>query len=240
MICSGCKKSDFKDGIISSIPIMLGYFFVSVGVGIYANKNTITPLQAALMSFTNLTSAGEISAIKIFGEKGGYIELLLSQIVINARYALMGISLSQKDFAKGFGAKSRAITSYGITDEIFAVIINKKTQISLAFTIPLIAGPVLSWTAGTLIGNIFASSLPENFISPLSILIYAMLISIIAPESKKNKPVMFACLFAALLSTTIFFFAKFITSGYSIIISSIIASSLCAILFPKELKEGEV
>ena len=229
-------KKDFKDGFISSIPIVLAYFFVSIGVGVYAYNNGITPFQATLMSFTNLTSAGEISAVKIFGESGGYFELFFAQLVINARYALMAISLSQKCFEPNFGTKKRMLTAYGITDEIFAVMINRKEKITSAFVTPLIIAPLISWSLGTYIGSVFSSLIPHKFISPFSILIYAMLISIIAPESKKSKPVALTVIIAAIFSSIIYYFAKFITSGYSIIIASILSATICAILFPTENK----
>ena len=229
-------KNEFKDGIISSIPIVLGYFFVSIGVGVYANNSSISALEAFVMSITNLTSAGEINAITIFGQNGTYFELFLSQILINSRYALMGISLSQKNFEKNFKTKSRLFLSFGITDEIFAVLINKKDNIGLKFSLPLVILPIIAWGTGTYIGAKLGSIIPNDISQCLNILIYAMLIAIIVPEGKKNKCILFTILCAVFFNVVFYYCFKRVSIGYSIIISSVISAVISAIIFPKSLE----
>ena len=80
------------------------------------------------------------------------IEMALTQLVINIRYALMSVSLSQKldDSVK---LRSRFLIAYGNTDEIFAVASSKPGTVGEKYLYGLIFLPVLGWVGGTLAGG---------------------------------------------------------------------------------------
>ena len=102
------------------IPIGLGYLSVSFGFGIKAVQCGISVLGASVISATNLTSAGQAAGVDIIAAGGTLLEMILVQLVINLRYSLMALSLSQ-NLDKSFTPVHRFAASYGITDEIFAV-----------------------------------------------------------------------------------------------------------------------
>ena len=87
-------KSPFVKGIYDGIPIALGYLPVSFGFGILAIRSGLSVLAAISISVTNLTSAGQVAGVAVIAAGGSYLEMALTQLVINIRYALMGISLS--------------------------------------------------------------------------------------------------------------------------------------------------
>ena len=64
-------KKNFVDGMRDGIPIALGYFAVSFTLGIACRNVGLTALQATVMSFTNLTSAGEFAALGIIAAGAG-------------------------------------------------------------------------------------------------------------------------------------------------------------------------
>ena len=90
------SKREFLRGITDGVPICLGYFSVAFAFGIFAVGNGLTVLQSLLISMTNVTSAGQLAAVPIMTSGGTLIELAVAQLVINLRYALMSVSLSQK------------------------------------------------------------------------------------------------------------------------------------------------
>lgn len=102
------------------IPIALGYLSVSFGFGITAAASGLSVFEAAAISATNLTSAGQAAGIDVISDGGTILEMILLQLTINIRYSLMALSLSQK-LDKKFTTSHRLAASYGITDEIFAV-----------------------------------------------------------------------------------------------------------------------
>ena len=114
------KKSDFILGLTHGIPIGLGYLSVSFGFGIMAVQSGLSVIEAFIISLTNLTSAGQVQGVNVIAAGGTFIEMAVVQLVINIRYSLMALSLSQKLDEK-FTLPYRMLAAYGITDEIFAV-----------------------------------------------------------------------------------------------------------------------
>ena len=63
------------------IPICLGYLSVSFGFGILAvSKAGLSVLEAAVISATNLTSAGQKAGIDVIAAGGTLIEMILLQL----------------------------------------------------------------------------------------------------------------------------------------------------------------
>ena len=90
------NKKWFLKGMRHGVPIGLGYFAVAFTLGITAKNIGLTPLQSAFMSFTMHASAGEFAAMTVIAAGSGYIEMAITQLVINLRYLLMSCALSQK------------------------------------------------------------------------------------------------------------------------------------------------
>ncbi|MCR4781574.1 MAG: AzlC family ABC transporter permease [Lachnospiraceae bacterium] len=232
------RFTDFKEGMLSGIPIMLGYFSVSFGVGILAHQAGMSVFSAALLSATNLTSAGEVAGIDIIASHGSYIEMAITQFVINFRYVLMGLSLTQRT-DKNFNLPHRMIASFGITDEIFALLIGHNRKISPWFTYGVIILPLIGWTSGTALGAAVGSILPESITNALGILLYGMFVAIIIPPAKKDRRIILAVVLAAIFSSCFKFLMPFVTGGFAVIISSVLAAVLLAIFFPISEKEIE-
>ena len=87
--------SSFRKGFTDGIPIGLGYLAVSFSFGILAVSGGLNVWQATLISMTNLTSAGQFAGLTIMISGGSIVEMIISQFIINLRYSLMSISLSQ-------------------------------------------------------------------------------------------------------------------------------------------------
>lgn len=227
-------KEGFKDGL----PIALGYLSVSFTFGITAVSMGLTPLTAILISMTNLTSAGQVAGIGIIAAGGGYIEMALAQLIINMRYALMSLSLSQK-LERKYSIRDRIITAFGITDEVFAVASGKGRDVSARYMYGLITLPYIFWAVGTAFGAILGGILPEFIKSALGIAIYGMFIAIVIPPAKKSRGILGVAVVAAVLSCILYYVPifSFISSGISIIICTIIAAALGALLFPQNIKE---
>ena len=231
-------KTDFLKGIRDGIPICLGYFSVSFGFGILAVGLGLSILSAVGISLTNLTSAGQVAGVGIIAAGGSLIEMALTQLVINIRYSLMGISLSQK-LDGSFNTMHRMIASFGITDEIFAVAVSQKS-VSPYYMYGLTVISALGWVSGTFLGAAAGNILPPSLSGAMGIVLYGMFLAIIIPPAKKEKGVLISVLIAAALSTVCEFFVKNLSGGFAIIICSVLAAAICAVLFPiPEEKEAQ-
>ncbi|MGN0456654.1 MAG: AzlC family ABC transporter permease [Acutalibacteraceae bacterium] len=229
---------DFKNGLRDGIPIALGYISVSFTFGLQAVSSGLYWWESVLISLTNLTSAGQFAGLDIMIRGGGFwVEMACAQLVINLRYSLMSLSLSQKADGSLKGIH-RWLTGFGITDEIFAVAMGNKNDVSRYYLYGLILLPVLGWTSGTLLGAAAGQILPEVVRSSLGIAIYGMFIAIIIPPAKKNHAVLKVVVIAVVLSCAFKWLPLLntVSSGFVIIICTVIAALVGAIFFP--VKEG--
>ena len=199
-----------RQGLRDGLPIGLGYLSVSFGFGIAVVAAGLSPFFALLISMTNETSAGQLAGLEIIANSGGLIEMALCQLVINLRYSLMGVSLTQH-VDETFTTPWRMLLSFSITDEIYAVASTKPKKIGVA---------------GQLLPTVVTAS--------LGVMLYGMFIAIIVPPARDNKGVLFAVLLSAGLSGLIYYapLFDFITSGFSIIICALTVSAIAAFFFP--------
>lgn len=225
-------------GIRDGIPIAVGYFSVSFTFGMMAVQSGISPFHAVLISLLNLTSAGQFAGLTVIVSNASLMEMALTQLVVNIRYALMSVSLSQKldDSVK---MRSRLLIAYGNTDEIFAVASSKPGTVGAKYLYGLILLPVLGWVGGTMAGAVASTLLPGTVISALGVALYGMFIAIVVPPAKEHKEVRTVVLIALLLSCAFYYLPvlRQVSSGFMIIICTVAAAAVGAVLFP--LKEGE-
>ena len=197
-------------------------------------------MEAVLMSATNLTSAGQFAALSIIANGSTYFEMAITQLIINLRYCLMSSALSQKLSSK-ISYWHRFVMSFGITDEIFSVSICVEDKLSPFYSYGLMTAAIPGWTFGTFLGIMSGSLLPEGVISALSVALYGMFIAVIIPSARKSK-IIAGIVIISMISS--FAFAKLpilknITSGFRIIILTVIIAGVAAVLFPIEEKQGE-
>lgn len=227
------NSKSFTAGLRDGVPIGLGYLSVSFTFGIMAASYGIPLGYTLLISMTNLTSAGQLAGIGIIHSGGSFAEMALTQLVINLRYALMSLSLSQK-LDDQFNIFHRLAASFGITDEIFAVAAAKDGDVSPKYMYGLIIIPYIGWASGTALGALAGSLLPEILRNALGIALYGMFVAIIVPPAKKH-PKLFAVIGISVgLSCLIKYLPilSFISDGFSIIICTVVAATVGALLFP--------
>ena len=235
-------KGHFIEGIKDGIPIALGYLSVSFSVGIMALASGINVLQGAFMSLTNVTSAGQFAGIAVIASGGTILELILTQLIINLRYALMSLSLSQK-LPEKMPLWQRMVVAFANTDEIFAVAMGHAKSLTFSYMIGLQLLPILGWTSGTVLGAVAGQVLPKAIGSALSVALYGMFIAIVVPAAVKIRPVLWVAALAVFFGCVIYYvpILSGISTGMSIVICTVLASVIGAILFPvsKEQEEKE-
>ena len=224
-------KNQFFRGLWHGIPICLGYLSVSFGFGIMAVRAGLSILEAVGISVTNLTSAGQAAGVGIIAAGGTLIEMALTQLVINIRYSLMGISLSQK-LDPSFTLPHRLIASFGITDEIFAVSSSQREPVRPSYMYGLILISFLGWSGGTLLGAAAGQFLPSSVTDAMGIVLYGMFIAIVVPECRAGKNVLCAASVSILFSLIFEYLLTFISGGFAVIISAIAAAAIAALIFP--------
>ncbi len=227
------ENNSFKMGIRDGIPIFLGYLSVSFAFGITAVKSGLTIIEALLISMTNLTSAGQLAGVPIIASGGSFIEMAVTELVINLRYSLMSVSLSQK-LGESVKLRHRFLIAFGNTDEIFAVSASKRELLGKKYFYGLILMPYIGWSGGTFLGAFAGNILPDIVISALGIAIYGMFIAILIPAAKKQAATALCILLACVLGCAFEFLPLLsaVPSGFVIIITALLVSFAFAFIAP--------
>lgn len=233
------RSEAFKRGVKDGIPIGLGYLAVSFTFGMMAVSGGLSIWQAVLISLTNLTSAGQFAGLDIIIMGGSYWEMALTQLIINLRYCLMSFSLAQK-LRRDVPWAHRYAVAFGVTDEIFGVSASQPGKVSPYYNYGAMSMAIPGWVLGTLAGAISGSLLPDFVISALSVAIYGMFLAIIISPAKTNKAVLGVVIGAMAVSSlfAVVPILKNISSGFVIIITTVLVAGTAAILCP--VKEEEV
>ena len=180
---------EFINGCKKGLPIALGYFPVSFSFGVLVISSGMPLGLATLISLTNLTSSGQFAGVSLMLAQANYIEIATTLLLINARYFLMSLSLSQKIEQK-MKTWQRLIVSFGITDEIFSLASIQDRSLSFHFMSGFILVPIIGWVSGTLVGETLMNFLPVTLQNAMGIALYGMFLAIIIPAAKKSLPIL--------------------------------------------------
>ena len=228
-------KEGFRDGI----PISLGYFAVSIALGINCRSAGMDALQSGVMSLFMLASAGEFAAVTLISSGAGALEMIVTTIVVNMRYLLMGAALSQKvDPDSKLG--HRFGMAYCITDELFGICSAKEGCVSPWYAYGAASIAAVGWTAGTVLGVVIGNVLPFFIVDALSVSLYGMFLAVIIPAAKASR---FIAGIVAVSMAASFAMEKIpalsrISSGFRIIILTIVIASAAAVLRPVDDMPG--
>ncbi|MBE7027219.1 MAG: AzlC family ABC transporter permease [Ruminococcaceae bacterium] len=232
------KNLTFSKGVRDGLPIALGYLSVSFAFGMICMQNGLPAWAPILISLTNFTGTGQFAGADLIVAGAAFAEIAFTVLIINMRYLLMSLSLSQKLEQKMPVIKRLAI-AFGNTDEIFAVAMRQNGELNFTYMMGLILSAFSGWVSGTVLGVFASSFLPASLQSALGIAIYAMFIAIIVPAAKESKPITRVVLIGVLISCVFYYtpVLSAVSKGWVIIISGVISSALGAYFFP--LKEEQ-
>lgn len=232
------RKAEFKQGMKDGIPIALGYLAVSFTFGMMAVSGGISIGESVLISLTNVTSAGQFAGLDIIAASGTYIEMILTQFIINLRYSLMAFSMSQK-LSREESFAHRFLVSFGLTDEIFGISAAREGKVSAWYNYGAMCVAIPGWVLGTLIGAISGNMLPEFIVSALSVAIYGMFMAIIIPPSKKDKAVLIVVIASMIISTlfSVIPVLNTISPGFVIIITTVLVAGIMAWIHPIDISD---
>lgn len=232
---------EFFAGTKAGMPVCVGYFSVSFGFGAMAISQGLSVWQAVLISASNLTSAGQFAGLTVIAAGAAMIEMILTQLVINSRYALMSLALGQR-LGPDVGIGRRLLAAFFNTDELFALGMSRQGKLTVSFFVGAGTVAALGWIGGTALGAIAGTILPVSLRAALGVMLYGMFIAVVVPQARQEKP-MLVCLLLALVFSCLFTWLpglKTVSAGIAIVICTVASAAICALLFPVEDKEAAV
>ena len=232
------RKQWFVKGLRDGIPIMLGYFAVSIALGIAAKNAGMTAPQATIASALIMASAGQYIGFTLIAAGASYLEVIVMEAIANARYLLMSTALSQK-VDPALPLRHRMLMGLWITDEIFGVSVSVDGRLNPYYNYGMAAVATPGWALGTLVGVVLGNVLPVRVVSALSVGLYGMFMSIFVPPARKNPIVAGLVIVSFAMSYAVNALSWFdgISSGMKIILLTVVISLGAALLFPVEGEE---
>ena len=137
------------------------------------------------------------------------------------------------------GLLPRMLIAFFNTDEIFALAMSRREPLTLPFMLGLGTLPILGWTLGTLCGALAGSVLPGSIRTALGVMLYGMFVAIVVPEAKREKEIL-AVVVLALVCSSLFAWVpglNRISAGLAIVICTVAAAAICAVVFPVAERE---
>ncbi len=230
----------YKNGLRDGVPIALGYFAVAFTLGITAKNAGLSAFEAMLTALLTNASAGGYAGFSLMEADASYLEMAVTQLVVNARYLLMAFALSQK-LASSISTKHRMLVAFDVTDEIFGISVAVKGNLNPFYNYGAMTVAIPGWALGAFFGVIMGNALPQSIVSALSVGLYGMFLAIIIPPARKNKII--AALILISMALSLIFktvpFLSGISEGLRVIILTVAISLFAAILFPVNDEEGE-
>ena len=148
------------------MPIGLGYFPVSFTFGFLTVAGGLPWWIGVFISLTNLTSAGQFAGLNLFRPAPVMLKAAMTTFIINLRYMLMSLSLSQS-IEPAVPVWQRLIFSFGITDETFVIASMEKKPVKAAFMFGLVEFCLLSGGMSVrFLTPVFQGHCPKHFKMP--------------------------------------------------------------------------
>lgn len=223
-------NSEMKNGIIDSIPIVLGYLSMAITFGFMANKGGLSLLISMLMSILMYAGSSQFMILTLLAAGSGIGEMIFTTFLINFRFLLIGTAFLNK-FDDRLG-KSKLLVGQTLTDETFTISSFRKEYLTRGYIIGINGSSYFSWIIGTYIGFTFGTVIPPILSESMGIALYAMFISILVPQCRMSKQVVFVILVTIFISVFLTY-SKLLPSGWIIIVSIIIPSIIGAFMKSK-------
>ena len=232
-------KKDLLAGMKDGMPVCIGYFSVSFGFGAMAVAQGLSVWYTVLISATNLTSAGQFAGLTVIAAGAALLEMVLTQLVINSRYALMSLALGQR-MGPSVGTGKRLLAAFFNTDEVFALGMARKEPLSAAYFVGAGIVAAIGWIGGTATGALAGSVLPLSVRAALGVMLYGMFIAIVVPQARQEKPVLLSVVLALVLSCLFAWVPglREVSAGLAIVICTVAAAAVCAWVAPIEEVEA--
>ena len=224
---------DYTAGLKAGMPVCIGYFSVSFGFGAMAVAQGLSIWHAILITATNLTSAGQFAGLTVIAAGAALIEMILTQLVINSRYALMRLALGPR-FGPNVGTGKRLVAAFFNTVEIFALGMAREGKLTASYFEGAGTVAAIGWVGGTALGAFAGSVLPLAVRAALGVMLYGMFIAIVVPQARQEKPILLSVALALVFSCLFSWVPvlKNVSAGLAIVICTVAAAAICALVCP--------
>ncbi|WP_059103959.1 AzlC family ABC transporter permease [Shouchella shacheensis] len=233
---SAWQEDSFRRGLTAGLGIALGYMPVALAFGFLAKGMGLSVVETMSLSIFVYAGAAQYMVLNMVTVGAGAFEMILSVFVLNIRHLLLSASLSER--VEEAPKWIKAIYSFGITDEVFAVVsAERKYPLRTLFVFGVGAMAYGSWVLFTALGFVVGGFFPETLRQGMSIALYALFIALLLPAARTSLKVVLLATLAALCNVAL---QAFLAEGWAIIVATMISATIVAYLPPFQEQGGEM
>ncbi|MGL4238580.1 AzlC family ABC transporter permease [Tabrizicola sp.] len=188
-------RPPFLDGLVASLPIVMGYFPIAFSFGVAATRAGFSAPEALLLSLIIYAGASQFLALALLTSGAPVLVSAFTLIAMNLRHVLYGPAL-MREAGREASARHAWAWAFGLTDEVFGQALGslaRGQKFSEAHMFGLGLGAYASWLAGTAVGAVAGGGALEGWPAlsaglgfMLPALFLALLLSIL---SRRQLPV---------------------------------------------------
>lgn len=214
------QKSSIIQGMIAGSSIAIGYLPAALTFGLLAKSTGLTLLETVAMSVFVFAGAAQYMALNLIALGTGAFEIIFTTFIVNIRHLLMSASVGER--VEDDHLFIKALYSFGITDEVFAVTTTREGTVKTGFVVGVAVMAYVSWVVNSGLGYVVGAILPVTLQESMGIALYAMFIALLIPSLKKQRKIVFLAVSAAIFNSL---FSLMLPSGWSIIAATLLASA---------------
>lgn len=147
------RPSTFGAGLVTSLPIALGYFPIAFAFGVAASAAGFSGAEAMALSLIIYAGASQFLALALISSGAPLVLSALTLMAMNLRHVLYGPALMKR--AKGGSTRHAWAWAWGLTDEVFGAALGELARgrvFSEPFMFGLGLGAYAAWLSGTGLG----------------------------------------------------------------------------------------
>lgn len=201
----------FAEGVISSLPIVIGYLPVAFAFGLNAVKLGYSPWEAVFMSCVIYAGASQFVITALLSAGMSIWVAAFTVMAMDVRHVLYGPALRHRILQR-LPTRKTPLWAFGLTDEVFAAATARLAQNNRRWSenwmLGVAAASWISWACGTVIGALFGNGPLKAYPAveaALTFMLPALFLSFLLASFKKRQSVVVVCaLSGALLGLLLF------------------------------------
>lgn len=150
------SRPPFLEGLIASLPIVMGYFPIAFSFGVAATRSGFSAVEAVALSLVIYAGASQFLALALLTSGAPVLVSAFTLIAMNLRHVLYGPALMRAAGKEGSTRLAWA-WAWGLTDEVFGQALGalaRGRRFSESYMFGLGLGAYASWVAGTAVGAV--------------------------------------------------------------------------------------
>ena len=198
---------------------MLGFLPVAITFAIAAGSAGLSEAQTVFMSVLVFAGASQIMAVQMLADGAAVPAIVLATFILNLRHLIMSTCVFGKikiiAFIQNFRRFRRHRRAFC---HIYDRAGRKCRQSVLA---GVLTGTYFSWVGGTIIGSFAENFLPQILSDSFGVALYALFISLIAPDIAKSLRLALLVILTAGINCLL---RLFIAPGWAVILSAMVCA----------------